>query len=268
VIKLPEPRTAAKVTGMPKVGVMLCVGHPKSGKTWFAASAPDSILVELEEHGADRVPWGRIVEVDSGAEDALDKFAQVMDAVMSDDAIKVVTIDSIDQWAKIVQEDIVRDWNKRNPNNTIKFLGEAVKGVDNLALWGDFGNRVRTITDGLKRCDKLVILVAHCKAPEKDSEGRVITPAGINISGKGGAYIAAQAEMIGHVGVRDIANRAQHYITFRSDSNLAIWRSRVSEVHGKEILLDKENPWGSFAAAFEPAKTAPAEKPAKEKKNK
>ena len=253
-MKLAEARTSPKVSGMPTSGIMLVVGHPKSGKTWFASSAPDSILIELERNGADRVPYGRVQEVDNDGADPLGELEQVMEAVMADESIKVATIDSIDQWATMLQDDIAK-------RAGLEHMQQTKTGIDNRSLWGEFGHRVRTITDVLKASGKLVLLIAHCRPPEKDDQGRVITPAGINVSGKGGAYIAAQAEMIGFVGVRVVAGRAQHYITFRSPSDLAIWRSRVDELHEKEIILAKENPWGSFAAAFgAPAK---AGKPAK-----
>ncbi len=248
-MELPKARTAAKVAGMPTSGIMLVVGHPKSGTTWFASSAPDSVLIELEEKGADRVAWGRILEIDAAEDDSLDQFEQAMNLAMADDDIKTVSIDSIDQWAQMVQADICRDAG-------IEHMQKPKPGVDTRALWGDFGHRVHAITDGLKRSGKLVILIAHCKPPEKDNDGKVIVPAGINVSGKGAAYIAAQAEMIGHVGVRVVAGRAQHYITFKSASDMAIWRSRVDELHEKEIVLDKTNPWRSFAAAFGPAPKA------------
>lgn len=254
-MELAKPRTEAKVTGMPTSGIMLVVGHPKSGKTWFASSAPDSIVVELEDKGADRVKWGRIQEIDSSGPDALAEFRQVMGLVMEDESIKVVTIDSIDQWANMIMADICKA-------NGIEHIQKPKAGVDSRALWGEFGHRVHAITDALKRSGKLVILIAHCKPPEKDDQGRVTTPAGINVSGKGAAYIVAQAEMIGFVGVRVVASKAQHYITFKSASDLAIWRSRVDELHEKEIVLDKTNPWSSFAAAFEP-QAAPKETPAK-----
>ncbi len=263
-MELAKVRTGAKVSGMPTSGIMLVVGHPKSGKTWFASSAPDSILIELEEKGADRVAWGRIQEIDAAEDNALDQFTEVMDLVMGDDDIKIVAIDSIDQWAQMVQADICKTAG-------IEHMQKPKQGVDTRALWGEFGHRVHTITDALKRSGKLVILIAHCKPPEKDNEGRVITPAGINVSGKGAAYIAAQAEMIGHVGVRVVAGRAQHYITFKSASDMAIWRSRVDELHEKEITLDKTNPWKSFAAAFgpvAPAKPAPKLAPPLAKKKK
>lgn len=248
MMELAKTRTEAKVTGMPTSGIMLVVGHPKSGKTWFASSAPDSIVIELEDKGADRVSWGRIQEIDSTGLNALSEFGDVMNAVMSDDSIKVVTIDSVDQWANMLLADICKTAG-------IEHIQKPKAGVDSRALWGEFGHRIHAITDDLKRSGKLVILIAHCKPPEKDNEGRITTPAGINVSGKGAAYIVAQAEMIGFVGVRVLAGKAQHYITFKSASDIAIWRSRVDELHEKEIVLDKLNPWKSFASAFGPSNT-------------
>lgn len=242
-MKLAEMRTKPKVSGMPTCGIMLVVGHPKSGKTWFASSAPESILVELERNGADRIPHGRVQEVNNDGPDPLGELEQVMEAVMADPLIRTVTIDSIDQWATMLQNDIAK-------RAGLEHMQQTKQGTDNRSLWGEFGHRVHAITDALKASGKLVLLIAHCKPPEKDDQGRVITPAGINVSGKGGAYIAAQAEMIGFVGVRVVAGRAQHYITFKSPSDLAIWRSRVDELHEKEIILAKNDPWGSFAAAF------------------
>ena len=257
-MELPAARTAPKVVGMPKKGLMLAVGHPKSGKTWFAASAPKSLVIELEEGGADRVPGGRILEVSctantvAEAKAAIERFDEAMTLAMQSDDVEIVTIDSVDQLARM----------------HIVELGLANKpaaGFDSRTAWGEFASRMHTITDAMKTCGKLVILIAHCKPPEKDNEGRVITPAGINVAGKGAAYICAQAEMIGFIGVRVLAGKAQHYIRFKSDSDLAIWRSRVDELHEKEIVLDKSDPWGSFAAAFGPAKAAETKKEAKKK---
>lgn len=243
MVQLAQPRTEAKVTGIPTSGLLLIVGHPKSGKTWFASSFPDSLVVELEQAGADRVKWGRIQEDDAWD---LDKFGQVMEAALADDSVKTIVIDTIDQLAKLFQDDIAKGAG-------LEHIQQPKVGVDSRALWGEFGARVKSLTDNLKRCGKLVILVAHCKSPEKDNEGRVITPAGINVSGQGGAYIAAQAEVVGFVGVRVVAGKAQHYVTFKAPSDLAIWRSRIEELHDREIVLDKQDPYGSFAKAFAPA---------------
>lgn len=247
MVTLVEERTKPKVTGMPVTGLVLLVGHPKSGKTWLAADAPKSIVIELEKAGGDRVPFGRIQEINCAEDGALNTFGETMDAVMSDDSIEIITIDSVDQWAKLIQADIAKAAG-------VEHIQKPKQGVDSRALWGEFGYRVHTLTDALKGCGKLVILIAHCKPPEKDNDGRVITPAGINISGKGGSYIAAQAEMIGFVGVRVLAGKAQHYITFKAPSDIAIWRTRVDELHDREIVLDKKHPWQSLLSVFGPVK--------------
>src|SRR5262249_43346985 len=83
---------------------------------------------------------------------------------------------------------------------------------------------------------------------------RVITPAGINVSGKGGSYIAAQAEMIGYISRKSIGGKGIHFLSFRSESDMAIWGTRVEELADKEIQLSKADPYGSFAAMFDQPK--------------
>lgn len=251
-------RDQPKASGLPTSGLFLVVGHPKSGKTTFAASFPDSYVLELEPRRADRILRGRI---DDQIQD-LDTFGEVLQKAIEAEDIKTIVIDTVDHLAKWMQDDIAKAAG-------VEFLGKAEKGVDNRALWGEFAQRVHGLTDYLKESGKLIILVAHCKLPEKDDQGRVIVPAGINISGKGGSYIAAQAEMIGFVGVKTLNGKAQHFLSFKAPTDLAIWRSGIDELHDQEILLDKANPYGSFAAMFGAsngsAKAAPTLKPAASK---
>lgn len=247
-IKLAERRTEAKVTGMPKSGIILLTGHPKSGKSWLGASAPNSLVVELEEGGGDRIPFGRIQDI--SGEGLLDQFDQAMEAAMEAKDIDTVVIDTVDQLGLLYQADIASKAG-------IEYIGKPKSGVDSRALWGEFSARMHLLTDNLRSCGKLAVLIAHSKPPEKDEAGRVISPAGINISGKSGQYIASHADAIGNVGVRVVAGRAQHYITFKSASDLSIWRSRIEEFHDREFILDKRDPWGSFVSqAFGAAKAA------------
>jgi AAA domain len=224
-------------SGLPTSGLMLVVGHPKSGKTWFASSFPNSYLLELEKGGADRVPGGRIHEIPD-----LETFGNALELVVAESGIKTIVIDSIDELATWIEKDV----EKLKPRDK-----------DGWAFWGEFRERIEGLVNFLKESNKLIILIAHCKPPEKSNEGRVITPAGINVSGKGGAYIAAQAEMIGYVSKKNIGGKGVHFLSFRSESDLAIWGSRVEELADKEIQLSKSDPYGSFAAIFgEPKKPA------------
>lgn len=236
------------MTGIPTQGIMLLIGDSKSGKTFFGASFPDSIVVEMERGRADRISNARVQDVNSLAE-----FGEAMELIMAEPSIRTVVIDSVDSLATWMAEDIARAAG-------IPFLGKVQKGVDNQSLWGDFAVNVRAMIDWWKETDKLFILIAHRRPANIDREGVVTKPAGINVAGKGGDYIAQQAEMIGYMGVRVLSGKAQHFLTFKGESDRAIWRSGVDELHDKEIIITKQDPYGCFASLF---KKAPAPLPVK-----
>lgn len=247
-MQLVERRTEPKETGMPTSGLFLLVGDIKSGKTTLGASFPDSYVLELEKKRGDRIRNARIHDIST-----LEEFQEALPLVLeaSNDDIKTLVIDSVDQLAKWIQDDIAKDAG-------VEFIGKPKQGVDSRALWGEFSQRVHGLVDYLKESNKLVIIIAHRRPADKDSEGVITKPAGINVSGKGGDYIAQQAEMIGFMGVRVIGGVAQHYLSFKSESARAIWRSGIDELHEKEVVIRKEDPFGSFAALFSKAeKKAP-----------
>ncbi len=244
-MELAQYRTEPKVTGMPTRGLFLLIGDGKCGKTTFAASFPNSIVVEMEKGRADRLTNARVQEVEN-----LEQFGEAMELIMAEDSIKTVVVDSADVLASWMAEDIAKAAG-------IPFLGKVQKGVDNQSLWGDFGINVRAMIDWWKSSEKLFILVAHRRPANIDREGIVTKPAGINVSGKGADYIAQQADMVGFMGVRVLAGKAQHYLTFKGESDRAIWRSGVEELHDKEIIITKQDPYGCFASLFKTQTAAP-----------
>jgi hypothetical protein len=239
--KLAEIQTEANVKGLPTEGILMFSGRPKSGKTRLLASIPESVVIELEKGGADRVNIKRRVNEVNG----IAEFDEAMQDVIGNDSIKTVSIDTIDQLALWHIEDL--------------HLNEKPRaGFDSRAAWGEFSNRMHTLVDNMKTCGKLIVIAAHSKPAEKNSDGQIIAPAGIAIPGKSGNYFAAHADAIGSVGVRVVGGAAEHYVTFKAASEAADWRSRIDELHDKEFKLKKEDPWGSFVtAAFgAPAKVA------------
>lgn len=242
-MQLVERRIEAKETGMPTSGLFLLVGEVKCGKTTLGADFPDSYVLELEKKRGDRIRNARIHDIVT-----LEEFQEALPMVLEADDIKTLVIDSVDQLAKWISDDIAKDAG-------VEFIGKPKAGVDSRALWGEFEQRVRGLVDYLKESNKLVIMIAHRRAAKTDDEGVIIKPAGINVSGKGGDYIAQQAEMVGYMGVRVLAGVAQHYLTFKSESSRAIWRSGIDELHEKEVVIRKEAPYKSFASLFE--KSAP-----------
>lgn len=247
-MELVQERTGPKVTGIPTSGLLTLVGDTKCGKTTFGASFPGSYVLELEKKRADRIPFGRIHEIDNLAD-----FGEALELAIAADDIGTIVIDSVDQLAKWIATDIAQDAG-------VEFIGKPKPGVDSRTLWGEFSVRVHGLVDYLKGSEKLIIFIAHRRVAKEDAEGKVIKPAGINVSGAGGDYIAQQSEIIGYMDVRVIGGQSLHFLTFKGESSRTIWRSGIEELHDKEIIVKKSDPYGSFAALFE---KAPAKAPVK-----
>src|SRR5271167_425472 len=85
-------------SGFPTKGIFIVVGQPKSGKTTFSSSFPDSYIIELEHEGAARVD-GRIEEVSD-----LETFRQVLIAVSKEPQIKTLVIDTLDELSDWIED--------------------------------------------------------------------------------------------------------------------------------------------------------------------
>jgi len=243
---LVPPRDGPKVVGIPKSGLFTLIGDTKSGKTWFGSSFPKSYVLELEKKRGDRIPFGRIHEVDNFVD-----FGDVLQLAIAAPDIDTIVIDSVDQLANWIAEDIAKAAG-------VEFIGKPKQGVDSRALWGEFAIRVRGLVDFLKDSGKLVIFIAHRRVAKEDIEGKVIKPAGINVSGQGGDYIAQQSEIIGYMDARVFNKKTFVYLSFKGESQRAIWRSGIEELQDQEILIRKDAPYESFAELFvkAPAKEA------------
>lgn len=251
---LVAPRTAPKVSGMPTSGLMLLVGDTKSGKTWLGASFPGAYVIELEHKRGDRIPHGRIDdlveryyqldgELPGREKWLLDTFGDVLVAAIDDPDVKTIVIDSVDELANLIASDIARDAG-------VEFLGQAKKDVDNFSLWGEYSQRIKGLTDHLKECGKLAIIIAHRRPAKLDKDEHIIKPAGINVSGQGGDYLAKHAEVIGFMDVRVLGGKGQHFLTFKGESARTIWRSGIEELNDKEVVIRKDAPYESLLSLF------------------
>ena len=244
-------RDKPKEIGMPESGLFLLIGDVKAGKTTFAASFPDSYVLELEPKRGDRIKRGRIDDTITN----LDQYGDVLEAALADDSIKTIVIDTVDVIAKWLQARIA---------GPTRVFGAPEKGVDTYEDWREFEADVRGMVDYLKQSGKLIILVAHRRMAKVDKDDHVVKPAGINVQGQGGDYIAQQAEMVGFMGVRVLGGKSVVYLTFKGESDRCIWRSGIDELRDKEVVLPESDPFGAFAALFQKAapKPAPTLKPA------
>jgi len=227
--------------GMPTDGIFILVGNPKSGKSTFAASLPDSYVMELEKGGGDRIP-GRIHDIKD-----ITTFRSVLKDVFAEPSIKTLVIDTIDVLSDWIEDEIAR-------SHGLESITERKAGVDGFALWGEYRKKIDGFVNYIKSSGKLVVLVAHCKEPKMDSDSNLITPAGINIPGKSGGFLAAQSDMIGFAYRKTLGSGTAYYLTF-AGGPLGSWGSRIDELNDKTIQLSKDNPYAAFQAIFgEPEK--------------
>jgi len=247
---LVPPRPKVK-TGQPTEGLMVLVGQPKSGKTSLAASFPDSYVLELEPGGGDRVA-GRIHDIDN-----IHKFREVLKAAAAEPAVKTIVVDSVDVLSDWLEDEIAK-------SRGLDTMSQRKQGVDGFEMWGEYRQKIEGLVGYLKASKKLIILIAHCKEPKLDSGGNLVSPAGINMPGKAGAFLAAQADMIGFTFKKPLGSGTAYFVTF-AGGPLGMWGSRVDELNDKVLQLPHENPYSAFAAVFSSGKKAQEQKkPGKE----
>lgn len=244
--KLAPPRGKLK-TGMPTDGLWILAGLPKAGKTSLSASIPNSILLELERGGADRID-GWVQEIPDIA-----TFRQAVVAAVEEPGIKALVIDSLDVISDWLEAEVAEKYE-------LESISERKEGVNGFAVWKELRGKFEKLIGYLKTSGKLAVLVAHSKEPRIDADGKVVVPAGIQVPGKLGSYIAAEADAIGHCYKKQVGNTTQYFVSFQGGP-LGTYGSRIPELEDKTITLPKTNQWAAIQTAAE-AKALPAE-PAK-----
>jgi hypothetical protein len=216
---------------------MILVGMPKSGKTTLAASWPGSYVLELEPGGGDRID-GRVHEIKS-----LVEFRDALKLLIAEPSVKTIVVDSIDVLSDWFEDEIARAAG-------LTSMTDRKAGVDGWSLWADLRKKLESLIHYLKSSGKFVILIAHTKDPKVDASGSIIIPAGINVSGKGAGFIAANADAIGNSFKKQVGAQTKYFLSFQGGS-LGIWGSRIPELEDKTIELPRENPYSAFAELFQ-----------------
>ncbi|MCX5786076.1 MAG: AAA family ATPase [Elusimicrobia bacterium] len=237
-----------KKTGMPKSGICIIVGYPKTGKSKFTASFPNSYVLNMDCGDADHID-GRIEDIEDVVDahgnivkTKLDNFREALMVAIKDPSIEVIVIDTIDTLVENICDEIA---NKAG----LSKITDRLPGVDGFSLWGELGARIDGMINLFKKSGKLFILNAHLREPKLDDNNKVITPAGINVPGKSGDKLAFAADMIGYTFKREVGGKTEYCLTFQGGV-AGRWGSRVEELSDKTIKLDGDNPYKSFAALF------------------
>lgn len=248
----------AKKTGMPTSGLFLIVGLEKSGKSALMASAPDSVLLELDKGDADHLA-GRIVDIEaqSDGKTALNVFRDAFWEAMEDPKIKVVGIDTFNTLVNWIGQEIAE-------SHGLKSMLDRKEGVNGYGLWDELNAGVDAFINAAKSSGKIVVVAAHSKAPELDEDKRVVVPMGLDCYAKPSSKIAKRADLIGYAYKKEVGGAQEYRLSFKGGP-LGAWGSRVETLNDKEIKMDKKDPWGSLVAAANGVTAAAAPAPAEKK---
>lgn len=236
--QLAPPRGKLK-TGIPVDGTLVFAGLPKGGKTSLACSIPGCVVLELERGGADRLE-GWIQDIAD-----LEQFRAAMKSAVEDPTVKAIAIDSLDVLSDWLELEVAGQYG-------LDSISERKEGVNGFEVWKELRARFEGLMGYLRDSGKLAILIAHSKEPKIDSDGKVVTPAGIAIPGKIGGYIAAQADAIGHCYKKQVGSTTQYFVSFQGGP-LGTWGSRIAELEDKTISLPRAGQWETLTAACNPA---------------
>lgn len=267
----PAPPRSAPKRGMPTDGFLLFVGLPKAGKTRLASSIPDSVIIELEQGGADRLD-GWVQEVSD-----LPTFREAMKWAIGEPKVKTIVVDSTDALLDLLEQDILERHE----------LGSMMDRKEGVNTWNELTKHVNAMVKRFKECGKLVVGLSHFKASKLDSEGRLVVSHNLEAPGKIGPNLLAKADLIGSCSKSRVGTRTEYAVSFQGGGTLGTFGSRVDELEGKTVVIPKKNGWAAIVAACaegaldheakaagstsaaakkaEPDKAAEPEKPAAEK---
>ena len=236
-----------KEKGMPKTGFGLLVALPKSGKSELAAGFPGAYVLELDEHDADHIA-GRIddimavVDMDGNEiKSKMQVFREKLNAATKDPSVQTIVIDTVETLVGLFQDEIAA-------KHGVASMSVKEKGVNTRDMWGELKQRVENLVDYMNASGKLFVLCTHCKAPEKDENGVVTIPAGINVPGQSSAVLAGRAKFIGYCYKKELGTGQGYYVSFRGGP-LGVWGSRVAGLNDKTLLLPKGQGYAVIEAA-------------------
>lgn len=241
---LPKERSKPTI-GLPRYFKMIVEGPSKVGKTTFAASFPDAIIIECEPGGAAHVSC-HVLDVTKG-KDALKGIRMAITELATDTRFKTVVLDSIDGTADLISKEICRDLG-------IETIADSPAKARHGVQWEKYANNVTGLVGALIALPKNIVVLGHTKPATYDGEGdkRVMrNPEGLDIYGKAARILYARVDNIGHLKVINIGGKMERVLSFKAGIDCTRG-SRHPALCDKELILPAVGGYSVFEAAFLP----------------
>jgi len=228
--------------GLPPFFKMIVEGPSKVGKTTFAASFPDAMLIECEPGGAAHAAC-RVFDVSKG-KDPLVGINMAL-AELPNDPCKTVILDTIDAVATLKAQDICRRLK-------IETIADAPKGQRHGVQWEMYANEVTGLIGAFLALNKNVIVLGHTKPATYEGEGdkRVMrNPEGLDIYGKAARILYARVDNIGHLKIENRGGKLERILSFRGGMDCTRG-SRHPALSDKELILPANGGYAEFVKLF------------------
>jgi len=227
-------------TGMPENIKLIIEGKSKVGKTTFAASWPDVVLIECERGGADYVGCP-VVDLTKGR-DPLRGLQMAIDELSSDTRFKTVALDTIDAVAEFCARRICAEMG-------IKTISDAPKGARRGVQWTRYQNEITGIVAALIDLPKNIVILGHTKPATYDEAGKIKSEEGLDIYGKAARILYANIDNVGHMYAERQGASSVTMLSFTADVDCTRG-CRHPALRDKEIVISRENGYQAFAALF------------------
>jgi hypothetical protein len=246
VVSVLPTKAHVPIVGMPPYFKMIIEGPSKVGKTTFAASFPDAVMIECEPGGANHVACSGMLDVSKG-KNPLEGIRRAIEELKSDTRFKTVILDTIDAAADLVSKDVCKKLG-------IETIADSPKKERHGVQWEKYANEVTGLVGALIALPKNVIVLGHTKPATYEGEGdkRVMrNPEGLDIYGKAARILYARVDNIGHLKVINEGGQLKRVLSFRGGLDCTRG-SRHPMLSDKEIILPAIGGYSVFERVFTP----------------
>ncbi len=244
---LPDrPHTPAG--GVPSEIKLVLEGKSKIGKTTFAASFPDALIIECEPGGAENVACEGLLDLTKGKNPLLGLRMAIKEIREDGCRFKTIVLDTIDAVADLVAKEICADLK-------INTIADAPKGARHGVQWERYANEIVGIVGALIALPKNVVVLGHTKPASYNEQGALMREEGLDIYGKAARALYARVDNIGHMSVVNEGGVTKTLLSFKAGIDCTRG-SRHPALRDRELILPRENGYAAFEKLFMPQTAA------------
>lgn len=201
---------------------LMIYSEPGCGKSVLAASAPNNLIVDVEDGLASLSNHPDTVK-DTVYELPYKSFFQVEELIkrLNDEVpelkhIETVTIDSMSELHKRGLAEVVEREHKKSPLLVNKFVAETEHHTEN-------NEHIRRLVSSLRDLDRNIIITAHARTVQQKNGSIKVYP---DFSEKLANTLAGIVDIVGYLEKREIAGKVTRVLRLHSNG-LVTAKSRI-----------------------------------------